>query len=82
MASIETQPLPPLLHIQMDNSSRKNKNRYIFCFWSLLVARRIVKELVVSFMIVGHTHDDINALFGRRSMELRDKDHPTLLLLM
>ena len=80
--SIEAQPLPLVLHIQMDNSWRENKNRYIFCFWSLLVARRIVKEVVVSFMIVGHTHDDIDASFGRWSMELRDKDHPTLPLLM
>ena len=55
---------------------------YIFCFWSLLVARQIVKEMVVSFMIVGHTHDDIDASFGWWSMELRGKDHPTLSLLM
>ena len=79
---IEARPLPPVLHIQMDNSWRENKNRYVFCFWSLLVARRIVKEVVVSFMIVGHTHDDIDASFGRWSMELREKDHPTLPLLM
>ena len=54
----------------------------MFCFWSLLVAKQIVKEVVLSFMIVGHMHDDIDASFGRWSMELRDKDHPTLPLLM
>ena len=74
--------MPPVLHIQMDNSWKENKNKYVFCFWSLLVARRIVKEVVVSFMIVGHTHDDIDASFGRWSMALREKDHPTLPLLM
>ena len=41
-----------------------------------------MKEMVVSFMIVGHTHNDIDALFGRWSMEPCDKDHPTLPLLM
>lgn len=75
-------PLPPVLHIQMDNSWKDNKNRYVFCFWSLLVAKRIVKEVVVSFMMVGHTHDDIDASFGRWSMRLREKDYPTLPLLM
>jgi len=75
-------PLPPVLHIQMDNSWKDNKNRYVFCFWSLLVAKRIVKEVVVSFMMVGHTHDDIDASFGRWSMRLRECDYPTLPLLM
>jgi hypothetical protein len=79
---IEAQPLPPVLHVQMDNSWRENKNRYVFCFWSLLVARRIVKEVVVSFMIVGHTHDDLDASFGRWSMHLREEDHATLPSLM
>lgn len=75
-------PFSPVLHIQMDNSWKDNKNRYMFCFWSLLVAKRIVKEVVVSFMMVGHTHDDIDASFGRWSMKLRENDYPTLPLLM
>ena len=36
----------------------------------------------MSFMIVGHTHDDIDASFEQWSMELCDKDHPTLPFLM
>ena len=57
--------LPPILNVQMDNATRDNKNRYVFCFWSLLVANKIFREVYVNFMIVGHTHDDIDALFGR-----------------
>ena len=33
-------------------------------------------------MIVGHTHDDIDALFGRWAMSLRSQDFPTLPMLM
>lgn len=76
------QDLPPTLHIQLDNCWRENKNRYAFCFWSLLVAKKIVREVIVSFMMVGHTHDDIDASFGRWSMVLKEKDHSTLPLLM
>ena len=36
----------------------------------------------MSFMIVGHMHNAIDASFERWSMELRDKDHPTLPFLM
>jgi len=60
-----THVLLPVLHVQLDNCWRENENRYAFCFLSLLVAKRIAKEVVVSFMMVGHTHDDIDASFGR-----------------
>jgi hypothetical protein len=42
-----------------------NKNRYTFCFYSLLVANGVFREVYVNFMLVGHTHEDIDALFGR-----------------
>jgi hypothetical protein len=58
-------PLPPTLHVQLDNCAKNNKCRYVFCFWSLLVAKNIFKEVFVSFLMVGHTHDDIDASFGR-----------------
>ena len=62
---IPATPLPPVLNMQMDNATGDNKNRYVFAFWSLLVAKHIFREVYVSFMLVGHTHDDIDALFGR-----------------
>jgi len=33
-------------------------------------------------MMVGHTHNDIDASFGRWNMQLREEDHPTLPLLI
>jgi hypothetical protein len=36
----------------------------------------------VNFMLVGHTHDDIDALFGRWSMLLKKDKFPTIPLLM
>ena len=75
-------PLPPILNVQMDNATGDNKNRFVFCFWSLLVANKIFREVYVNFMIVGHTHDDIDALFGRWSMALKKESSPTIPLLM
>ena len=75
-------PLPPILNMQMDNATGDNKNRYVFCFWSLLVAKKIFREVYVNFMIVGHTHDDIDALFGRWSMKLKKENFPTIPFLM
>ena len=36
----------------------------------------------MSFLMVGHTHDDIDALFGRWSMKLHEKDFSTISMLM
>jgi hypothetical protein len=66
----------------LDNCWKDNKSRWIMCFWSLLIAREVFEEIQVSFMLVGHTHDDIDASFGRWSMKLRENDYPTIPLLM
>ncbi len=49
--------LNPTLYVQADNCGRENKNRYILGFMALLVARGIVKEIIISFLMVGHTHE-------------------------
>ena len=38
--------------------------------------------MYINFLMVGHTHDDIDALFDRWSYKLRGTDYPTLPLLM
>ena len=42
---IPAKPLPPILNVQMDNVVSDNKNIYVFCFWSLLVAKCIFREV-------------------------------------
>ena len=74
--------LPPTFRVELDNCAKDNKSRYIFGYWSLLVAKGIFKEVFVSFILVGHIHDDINASFGRWSMKLCEEDFPTLPMLM
>ena len=56
--------LPPVLTLQLDNASGDNKNRWVFAFCSLLVLKGVFREIMINFLIVGHTHEDIDALFG------------------
>ncbi|KAL2630810.1 hypothetical protein R1flu_015496 [Riccia fluitans] len=55
--------LPHHLYIQLDNSSKDNKNWMIMAFCSELVARGCCKMITMSFLMVGHTHEDVDAFF-------------------
>ena len=37
--------LPPDLNIQLDNTSRENKNKYILGFCALLVAKKVFRKV-------------------------------------
>ena len=40
------------------------------------------QEVYINFFIIGHTYNDIDAVFGRWSYKLRGAYYPTLPLLM
>ena len=50
--------------VQLNNYAKDNTNRFVFAYWSLLVANGIFKEVFVSFLLVGHMHNDIYASSG------------------
>jgi hypothetical protein len=60
-------PLPPILNIQLDSACSDNKNRYVFSFFFLVVHKGVFCKVYINFLIVGYTHDDIDALFGRHN---------------
>ena len=51
-----------------------------FCL--LLTAKRVFKEVIAGFLIVGHTHEDIDALFSYLSKLLKMKNTYVLANLM
>ena len=53
------------MFVQLDNTSSENKNRGTFGYFGALVATGTFKKVVLSFLPVGHTHEDIDAIFGR-----------------
>ena len=66
--------LPPVLYLQMDNCGRENKNRFVFAFCALLVELGVFRKIKVSFLMVGHTHEDVDQMFSRFSNYLRRTD--------
>jgi hypothetical protein len=56
--------IPPILMIQLDNTTKQNKNQFIVGYLSCLIEWGVVDKILVSFLPVGHTHEDIGILFS------------------
>ena len=67
-------PLPRHLLLQLDNSGKDNKNKHVLGFCGELVAKGVFETIQVSFLMVGHTHEDIDALFSQLSRALRQQE--------
>jgi len=55
--------LPSTVFYQMDGGP-DNANRHVLAIAELLVARRLTRKVVVSRLLVGHSHCDLDAIFG------------------
>jgi hypothetical protein len=62
-------PLPPVLRMNVDGGS-ENWNQTTFAFYAHLVTLGIFKKVVLTRLPVGHTHNDLDAIFGIISMAL------------
>lgn len=63
--------LPKTLYLQLDNTTKQCKGRYVFGFLGLLVYMAVFDKVIVGFLPVGHTHEDIDQFFSRIAMFMR-----------
>ena len=70
--------LPRTFYVQVDNCTKENKNRFLFSYLESLIRWKLFDEIVVGFLPVGHTHEDIDQTFSRTSERLRCNDAITL----
>ena len=73
--------LPEVLYLQLDNTTKQNKGRYLLAFLALLVEAGSFRKIIVSFLPVGHTHEDIDQFFSRVAMALRRHDAHSRIML-
>jgi hypothetical protein len=70
--------LPSTLFIQLDNTSKQCKGRFMIGFLGYLIQQGVFKSIVLSFLPVGHTHEDIDQVFSRLSVYLACHDAITM----
>ena len=56
--------------MQLDNTGRVNKNQVLIAYLSMLVEKKVFKKVKLGFLLVGHTHDQIDQMFIRFSVKL------------
>ena len=73
MAVAKEGPLPPTLYLQVDGGP-DNKNKWTVSYLSLLVEMRVFDKIKMSYLPVGHTHEDIDQAFSRIAVYLNRND--------
>jgi hypothetical protein len=67
----------------MDNYVKDNKNQHFLAFLSLLTTKDVFDKVkLMRFLIIGHTHEDIDGCFGYLSKKLRKQNNYILIDLM
>ena len=66
--------LPPIWSIQADNCAWENKKKYLLGFCTALIGLGYFKEVQVNFLLVGHTHANIDQHFSCISHVLKKDD--------
>ena len=56
--------MPKHLVIQADNTTSQCKNGHVAALLSQLVAMRKYATVTMNFLMVGHTHEDVDQMFG------------------
>jgi hypothetical protein len=73
--TIGPKPLSKNLLLQMNNCVKDNKNRYLLTFLSSLTTREVFEEVKLGFLVVDHTHEDIDKCFGYLSKKMRKQNN-------
>ena len=60
-----------VLNLQLDNTTKQCKSQYVLGYLALLVLWNVFSTVLLSFLLVGHTHEDIDQLFSRIATWLR-----------
>jgi hypothetical protein len=59
----------------MDNCVKDNKNQHLLAFLSLLIAKDVFEEVKLGFLVVVHTHEDIDGCFGYLLKKLEENNY-------
>ena len=69
---------PSVLYVQLDNTTKDNKNKFVLAVLAEFVSSGVFRKVKLSFLYVGHTHEDIDQIFSVVSRALRNTNVLTI----
>jgi hypothetical protein len=66
----------------MDHYVKDYKNHHLLAFLSLLNVKKNFKEVQLGFLVIGHTHENIDESFGHLSKKLKEQNNDVMADLM
>ena len=70
--------LSKTLFLKLDNCTSQKKTNYVMVYLSLLVEWRLFEEVILTFLPVGHTHEDVDQMFSRLNLALQKVNAVTI----
>ena len=64
MCKVQGRRFPVHLAVQADNTTGQTKNQFVAAFIAYIVGKNKVSTAVMNFLMVGHTHEDVDHWFG------------------
>lgn len=68
---VSSKPFPSTLFIQVDNWTHMKRNRYVLARTQCLINWNVFLCLEIGFVLIGHTHEEIDQAFSRTPERLR-----------
>ena len=59
--------MPEVLYLQLDNTCKENKCHQMVCYLNELVHRDVFRKVKLTFLMAGHTHEDIDQVIHMHS---------------
>lgn len=79
IATSEDKRLPDTVYYQIDGGS-ENVAKVVMLICELIVSRGLTKKIVLTRLMVGHTHLDLDGKYGTLWVSLRVSSHVAILL--
>jgi hypothetical protein len=57
--------LPARIRLQLDNTAKDNKNYVLLGYMATLIQLGLIEHAELHYLLVGHTHNDVDGVFGR-----------------
>lgn len=70
--------IPSELFVQLDNTTKDNKNRFFFAFCDYPIHTELFVKIMVNLVPIGHTHEDIDRKFSHVSSYLTHRKVSTV----